>query len=379
MSKRLNVKPRAVIDGLPQYKPGKSAAQVSNEEKPGTAAAAAGTAAAAQLPIIKLASNETSYTPLPSVQAAIAQAASDINRYPDNRCEQLRQALADKLGVANAAVTVGCGSVGLMRQLFLAYVDPGDQVLYPWRSFEIHPVFSAVAQAEVVTVPLVDEAFDLAALAKAVTGRTKMVLLSTPNNPTGTACTTTQLQEFLGAVPDDVLVIIDEAYREFVTDPAVEDPITQILPHHPNALVLRTFSKAYGLASLRVGYAVGDEEVIATLDKVYAPFLVSGVAQAAAVASLRPAAEVELAQRVDEVVAQREVVMAALVDAGWPATPSQANFIWLRLGEVAFPTFARLEQAGILTRPFEGEGLRVTIGSPAENERLLAVLGRADN
>ncbi len=363
----MSVRPRAVIDGLPEYKPGKSAAQADTASNNATE----------QLPPIKLASNETPYTPLPSVQKALVEAANDANRYPDHRCVELRQALADKLAVSNANVTVGCGSVGLLQQLFLAYIDPGDQVIYPWRSFEVHPVYSAIAQAEAITLPLVDEAFDLEAVAKAVTGRTKLVLLSTPNNPTGTACTTEQLLGLLGSVPDDVLVVIDEAYREFVTDPAVADPVTEILPRHQNALVLRTFSKAYGLANLRVGYAIGDEQVIATLDKVYAPFLVSGVAQAAAIASLQPVAEAELNQRVAEVIAQREVVMAALVDAGWPATPSQANFIWMQLGEEALPVYSRLEQAGVITRPFEGEGVRVTIGSLTENERFIAVLGRA--
>ena len=364
----MSVKPRAVIDGLPEYKPGKSAAQADAQTD---------TQTAAQQPPLKLASNETSYPPLASVQTALVKAANEINRYPDHRCVQLREALAEKLSVSTANVTVGCGSVGLLQQLFLAFVDPGDEVVYPWRSFEIHPIYSAIAQAKVTTIPLVNEAFDLAAVAAAVTDRTKLVLLSTPNNPTGTACTTAALNEFLQAVPNDVLVVIDEAYREFVTDPAVQDPVTAILAHHQNALVLRTFSKAYGLANLRVGYAIGAEQIIATLDKVYAPFLVSGVAQAAAIASLQPAATAELAQRVDEIVAQRDVVMTALLNAGWPATPSQANFIWLPLGQDAFPTFARLEQAGILTRPFEGEGLRVSIGTPAENERFLAALGTA--
>ncbi len=365
----MSVRPRAVIDGLPVYKPGKSAAQAE------VGSNAASSTTTEQLPPIKLASNETPYTPLPSVQKALTTAANDINRYPDHRCMELRQTLADKLAVSNANVTIGGGSVGLLQQLFLAYVDPGDQVVYPWRSFEIHPVYSAIAQAEAIALPLVDEAFDLEAVAKAVTGRTKLVLLSSPNNPTGTVCTTEQLLKFLGLVPDDVLVVIDEAYREFVTDLAVTDPVTEILPRHQNALVLRTFSKAYGLANLRVGYAIGDEQVIATLDKVCAPFLVSGVAQAAAIASLQPTAEAELAQRAAEVIAQREAVMTALVSAGWPVTPSQANFIWMRLGEDAMPTYNRLEQSGVITRPFEGEGVRVTIGSPAENERFLAALG----
>ncbi|HCB33866.1 MAG TPA: histidinol-phosphate transaminase [Acidimicrobiaceae bacterium] len=354
-------RPRAAVDGLPQYKPGRSAAQAVAEHGLESA--------------VKLASNESPYGPLPSVRAALADVSGTANRYPDHRCVAVREALAAKLGVGVGHVTVGCGSVGLLQQLFLAYVDPGDEVVYPWRSFEVHPVFSAVAGASAVTVPLVEQAADLDAVAAAVTGRTKLVLLSTPNNPTGTACSTERLRALLRAVGDDVLVVIDEAYREFVVDPAVADPVAELLPGHDNALVLRTFSKAYGLAGLRVGYAVGDPTVIGTLDKVLMPFHVSGLAQAAAIASLLPEAEAELAERVAETVAERGRVSAALAEAGWEFTPSQANFVWLPVGDAAMPLFARLEAAGVVTRPFEGEGVRVTVGSPAENDRFLEALG----
>lgn len=354
-------RPRAVVDGLPQYKPGKSAAQAAEEHDLDEA--------------IKLASNEISYGPLPSVAAAIADAVGGANRYPDHRGLELREVLAAKVGVEVDHVTVGCGSVGLLQQLFLAYVDPGDEVVYPWRSFEVHPVFSAIADAKAVTVPLVGQAFDLDAVAAAVTPETKVVVLSTPNNPTGTVCSTADLLGLLERVPGDVVVVIDEAYREFVTDPAVEDPVTAILPQYPNAVVFRTFSKAYGLANLRVGYAIGDPDVIGALDKVALPFLVNGLAQTAAIASLAPAAEVELAERVAEVIAERERVADALEGAGWPVTRGQANFVWLPVGDVAGPLCRRLEGAGIVTRPFEGEGIRVTIGSPEENNRFLAAVG----
>ena len=353
-------RPRAAVSSLPEYKPGRSAAQAEAEHSLAAA--------------IKLASNENANDPLPSVAAAAADAAQGMNRYPDHRCMALREALAKRHKVGIDCVTVGSGSVGVLQQLFAAYVDPGDVVVYPWRSFEVHPVFCAVSAATPVTVPLVDHAFDLDAVAAAVTDRTKIVVLSTPNNPTGTVCTTAQLRRLLAAVPADVIVVIDEAYREFVIDPAVADPIDALLPNHPNALVLRTFSKAYGLASLRVGYGVGHPSVIASLDKVALPFIVSGVAQAAALAALEPAAAAELAERVDAIVAERERVSLAIADMGWPVVPSQANFVYLPVGEPAMELFTHLEQQGLVTRPFEGEGVRISLGTTPQNDRLLEAL-----
>ena len=354
-------KPRAVVENLPQYKPGKSAAQAAADHQLSEA--------------IKLASNESSYGPLPSVLKAVEDGAKLLNRYPDHRGEALRYAISEKQGVSPEQVTIGCGSVGLLQQAFTAYVGAGDEVVYPWRSFEVHPVFSAIAEAKPVMVPLRDQAFDLDAVAAAVTGQTKLLILSTPNNPTGTVCKTDDLKDLLDSISDDVVVIIDEAYLEFVTDDAVRDPVTEILPHHDNAVVFRTFSKAYGLANLRVGYALGHSEVIGAIDKVALPFLVNGVAQAAVLASLDAAAEKELRDRVAEVIAERNRVTEKLLELGWPVTPSQANFLWLPVEEQAGPLFQRLESRGIVTRPFENEGLRVTIGRPEENDRFVEAIG----
>ena len=357
-------RPRAAVEGLPEYKPGRSAAQAAAEHDLAEA--------------IKLASNENANDPLPSVAKAVAEAALGMNRYPDHRCMEVREALAGRHGVGLDQVTVGSGSVGVLQQLFAAYVDPGDEVVYPWRSFEVHPVFCATSAARAVTVPLTDHAFDLDSVVAAVTDRTKIVVLSTPNNPTGTVCTTAQLLGLLAAVPDDVIVVIDEAYREFVTDPAVADPIEAILPRHPNALVLRTFSKAYGLANLRVGYGVGHPGIIGALDKVALPFIVSGIAQIAALASLEPQAAAELAERVAGILAERDRVNAAMAAQGWPVVPSQANFVYLPVGDRAMDLFVRLERQGLVTRPFEGEGVRISLGTPAQNDRLLAALGTCD-
>lgn len=360
-SQRMIGRPRAAVEGLPQYKPGRSAAQAEAEHNLAEA--------------IKLASNENANDPLPSVAKAVSEAALGMNRYPDHRCMEVREALADRHGVGLDEVTVGSGSVGVLQQLFAAYVDPGDEVVYPWRSFEVHPVFCAVSAAQAVTVPLVDHAFDLDAVAAAVTDRTKIVVLSTPNNPTGTVCTTAELTALLAAVPDDVIVVIDEAYREFVTDPDVADPIEAIVPSHPNALVLRTFSKAYGLANLRVGYGIGHPDVIGALDKVALPFIVSGIAQVAALASLAPQASAELDERVAGILAERDRVSAALASLGWPVVPSQANFVYLPVGDGAMDLFVRLEKQGLVTRPFEGEGVRISLGTPLQNDRLLEALG----
>lgn len=354
-------RPRAAVADLPEYKPGRSAAQAAADHD--------------LVEAVKLASNENANDPLPSVATAVANAAGGMNRYPDHRCMEVREALSDRHSVGLDQVTVGSGSVGVLQQLFAAYIDPGDEVVYPWRSFEVHPVFCAVSAARAVTVPLVDHAFDLEAVAASVTDGTKIVILSTPNNPTGSVCTTAELQRLLAAVPDDVIVVIDEAYREFVTDSAVADPIDAILPSHPNALVLRTFSKAYGLANLRVGYGVGHAGVIGALDKVALPFIVSGIAQIAALASLEPLAATELTERVAGILAERDRVSTAMDNQGWPVVPSQANFVYLPVGLAAMDLFTRLEKQGLVTRPFEGEGVRISLGTPAQNDQLLHVLG----
>jgi histidinol-phosphate aminotransferase len=223
-----------------------------------------------------------------------------------------------------------------------------------------------------VTVPLTaDEHHDLDAMADAVTDRTRLVLVCSPNNPTGTAVGRQRLERFLDRVPADVLVVIDEAYREFVRDEDVPDAI-DVYRERPNVAVLRTFSKAYGLAGLRVGFAVAHEPVADALRKTAVPFGVSGLAQVAAVSSL--GAEAELLQRVEALVAERTRVLAALREQGWTRVPeSQANFVWLRLGARTEEFAAACEEAGVVVRPFAGEGARVTVGEPEANELFLRV------
>jgi histidinol-phosphate aminotransferase len=209
-------------------------------------------------------------------------------------------------------------------------------------------------------------------MAERITGKTRLVFVCNPNNPTGTAVDAAALVRFLRAVPPDVVVALDEAYREFITDPDVPDGLS-LLAEFPNLVVLRTFSKAYGLAGLRVGYAIaGDPAVATALGQTQVPFAITSVAQAAALASLEPEAEAQLLARVRDIAAERDRLRAALVDLGYPVPPSQANFVWLPLGEQTTQFAAGCEERKVIVRPFAGDGVRVTTGTPEENERFLA-------
>jgi histidinol-phosphate aminotransferase len=342
---------------MASYRPGKSAAQAENEHGITDA--------------IKLASNENPYPPVPAVVAAIAAAAGDVNRYGDHRAADLRAAIASWLDVDVERVAAGCGSVGLLQQLLLAYVDPGDEVVYPWPSFEAYPIDVQLTGGVEVTVPLVDHTFDLDAVAGAVTDRTKLVLLANPNNPTGTAVHVDQLRRLVGQVPKDVLIVVDEAYREFVTAD-LGDPIADLQPGHPNVVVLRTFSKAFGLAALRTGYAVADPDVVVELDKVLIAFAVNHLAQVASLAAI--AARHEVQEVVDRITAERDRVAAALRADGWDLPDAHANFVYLPLGSRTDVVFPEMEKRGVVVRPFPGVGMRVTIGTPAQNDRFLATL-----
>ena len=348
---------RPAVAAMASYRPGKSAAQAEDEHGITDA--------------IKLASNENPYPPVPAVVEAIAAAAGDVNRYGDHRAADLRAAIAGWLDVDVDRVAAGCGSVGLLQQLLLAYVDPGDEVVYPWPSFEAYPIDVQLTGGVEVTVPLVDHTFDLEAVAGAVTDRTKLVLLANPNNPTGTAVHVDQLRRLVEQVPDDVLVVVDEAYREFVTAD-LGDPITDLQPGHPNVVVLRTFSKAFGLAALRTGYAVADPEVVVELDKVLIAFAVNHLAQVASLAAI--AARDEVQAVVDRITAERDRVVASLRADGWDLPDAHANFVYLPLGSRTDVVFPEMEKRGVVVRPFPGVGMRVTIGTPAQNDRFLATL-----
>jgi histidinol-phosphate aminotransferase len=321
---------------------------------------------------IKLASNETPLPPLPFVTERIAAAAHGVNRYPDNGSAALTEALAAKYGVGDDRVAVGCGSVSLCTQLVQAVADAGDEVLYAWRSFEAYPIITAVSGARSVQVPLRDHVHDLEAMLAAITDRTRAIFVCNPNNPTGTAVRRDELTAFLDAVPSHIVVALDEAYREFVTDPAVPDGLT-LLGGRPNLVVLRTFSKAYGLAGLRIGYAIAaDPAVTAALRQTQVPFAVSSIGQEAALASLEPDAEKQLLERVTDICGERERLHAALLARGYQVPPTQANFVWLPVGDAAPAFAAGCEEHGVIVRAFAGFGVRVTIGDIGENDRFLA-------
>jgi histidinol-phosphate aminotransferase len=270
-------------------------------------------------------------------------------------------------------ITVGCGSVGLLQQLGLAFVEPGDEVVFPWLSFEAYPVYTSMLGGVAVNPPLVDHRFDLGAVADAVTDRTKLILLATPNNPTGTAISTDEVAWLLDRVPERVVVVVDEAYREFA-DPALGDPAIDLVPHRDNVVVTRTFSKAYGLAGLRVGYAAAHPELVAALDKVLFPFAVNAVAQAGALAALANADAIQ--PEIDRLLGERARVVAALTDAGWDLPDAQANFVFLPTGDRTELVCLDLERQGVVVRPFPGHGIRVTIGTESENDRFLDALGQ---
>jgi histidinol-phosphate aminotransferase len=321
----------------------------------------------------KLSSNECPYGPLPSVLQVIAESAAGaagLNRYPDNGAAELTAAIAARFGVPAGHVAVGCGSVGITQQLLTATAEPDAEVMYAWRSFEAYPMLTELTGATSVRVPLRDQAHDLAAMADAITDRTRLIFVCNPNNPTGTAVGRAELTAFLDRVPADCLVVLDEAYHEYVRDPDVPDGLT-LYPTRPNVAVLRTFSKAYGLAALRVGFLVGHEPVVAAVRKTQLPFSVNALAQAAAVASL--AAEPELLERVDAVVKERGRVRDELLDQGWTVPETEANFVWLPLGDDTEQFAQACERAGVSIRPFAPDGARISIGDPEANDAILAV------
>lgn len=312
---------------------------------------------------VKLSSNEVGFAPLPVAIAAAAEAVATANRYPDMGATELRQALADHLEMSLDQVTVGCGSSALCQQLVQATCAAGDEVIFPWRSFEAYPIFAKVAGAVAVAVPLTtDQHHNLEAMAAAITENTRLVFICNPNNPSGTTITQRQFDDFMAKVPAHVVVALDEAYFEF--NRAEDTPLaTEEVKRYDNVIGLRTFSKAYGLAGVRIGYAFGNAEIIAALNKVAIPFAVSSVAQAAALASLNAADE--LMERVEETVAARTVVAQAL-----GAVPTQANFVWLP-GPDAVELAEQFAEHGVVIRAFP-EGARITVTNDAETEKLLA-------
>ncbi|MFC3300663.1 aminotransferase class I/II-fold pyridoxal phosphate-dependent enzyme [Arthrobacter agilis] len=353
------LRPRGVFGKLPRYAAGKPPVVVEGLES------------------FKLSSNENPLPPLPAVLEAIASETS-INRYPDPMTTALRTELAGYLGVPATDIVTGAGSLGALNQILATFAGQNDfgapdEVVYAWRSFEAYPISVGLAGAAGVQVPVrADGTHDLDAMAAAITERTRVVMLCTPNNPTGPILTHSEVLEFLAKVPTDVVVVIDEAYQEFVRRPDAVNGIG-LYRDFENVIVLRTFSKAHGLAGLRVGYSVSQQTLTQHLRVGAVPFAVSQVAEHAAVTSLRHVGEVEA--RVQSIVDERTRVVAGLRALGWTIPEAEGNFVWLALGEHTQDFAARAAEHALSVRAFGSEGVRVSIGEEEANSRFLALCG----
>ncbi|MEV8267649.1 histidinol-phosphate transaminase [Microbacterium sp. NPDC076911] len=320
----------------------------------------------------KLSSNENPFDPLPGVAEAL-RAETAVNRYPDATARRLRERLAARFGVTSNDVHVAAGSVSILSQLILATAGAGDEVVYAWRSFEAYPWLTVVPGATGLQVPLTDDArHDLPAMARAVTDRTRAIIVCTPNNPTGPVVTQAEFDDFATQIPSDVLIILDEAYAEFVTAPdAVDGTVVLARGTHPNVVVLRTFSKAWGLAGLRIGYAVGHPRILDTARSTGIPLSVTAQAESAALASLD--AETELRARVAVITERRDRLAAGLRDIGWRVPEAQGNFVWLATSDETMAAAEAFEAAGLIVRPFAGEGIRISVGEEESVGKVLRI------
>lgn len=319
----------------------------------------------------KLSSNENPFEPLPGVLEAVAAASATLHRYPNASAPELTARLAELHGVDIDQVILGAGSVSVLVQLVQAAAGTGDEVLYSWRSFEAYPWMPTLTGATSVRVPNDEHhRHDLVAMAAAITDRTRVVIVCSPNNPTSTVVTEVEFASFMAEVPANLLVILDEAYAEFVTDPdAVSGP--PLLAKYPNLVVLRTFSKAYGLAGLRIGYGLGPVAILNAARTTAIPLGLTDQAQAAALASLNH--QPELLARVAQLAALRDRVWEALMAQGWDVPTPQGNFVWLPTGDATAAAAALYAANGMVVRPFHPEGLRISIAEQESVEKLLQV------
>ena len=356
---------RAAVTGLQPYQPGKPIEEVQRElglER-----------------VIKLASNEGPFGPFPRALEELRRTARELNRYPDGGAFRLRTALAERHGVAFEQIAVGAGADGVIDALTQAVLDPGDELVCGWPSFPSYVIDARKLGAEARTVPLRDDRLDLDALLAAVTPRTKLVCLADPNNPTGTLTPRAELDAYFERVPPHVVTVLDQAYFEYVEHLDYADGVEEYAKRGRRVLVLRTFSKIFGLAGLRVGYGVGPEDVVAAIDKTRRAFDVTSAGQAAALASLGDEAELERRRRQN--ADGRGAVEDALTGAGFAvAGPAVANFVYADVGEDATHLFEALLRLGVIVRPLHGFGapaaIRVTVGTPDESELFAAALAK---
>jgi histidinol-phosphate aminotransferase len=356
---------RRAVQGLVPYEPGKPIEELQRE--------------LCLDRCVKMASNEGPFGPFPAALEALARSAEELNRYPDGGSWRLRTALAERHGVRFEEVAVGAGADGIVDSLSQAALDPGDEIVCGWPSFPSYVIDAAKMGANPVKVPLRDDRYDLEAILGAIGPRTKLVYVCHPNNPTGTTNTRDELDAFLDGAPPDVLVVIDQAYREYVVDPDYPDAIDEYFKAGRRVAVVRTFSKIYGLAGLRVGYMVATPAVVTAVNKVKRAFDVSSAAQEAALASLGDSAELERRRRMN---AEEMVELErALRDNGLePAGPAVANFLYADVGSDSRDLFEALLREGVIVRPLHGFGaptaIRVTCGTRDENDFFAEALPR---
>jgi len=326
--------------------------------------------------VIKLASNENPLGPSPKALAALEEALRQVHLYPDGQSYYLRRALAANLNVTPEQVIVGNGADGVIMQICLAYLDDGDEVIVGRSSFPVYDIYTHVMRARLVKVPLKAYRLDLEAMARAITDRTKVVFVCNPNNPTGTIVTADEVEAFLRRVPDRVLVVFDEAYYQFVESDGYPDTLRYVREGRENVMTIRTFSKVYGLAGVRLGYAVAHPETLAPLWRVKEPFAVNRLAQIAGIAALEDEAFVR--RSVEANREGRRYLYQEFERLGLFYVPSHTNFILIRVGPRAAEVVQRLLEQGVIVRPCTGydlpEFLRVTVGSPDQNVRLVAAL-----
>ncbi|MGI9113214.1 MAG: histidinol-phosphate transaminase [Gaiellaceae bacterium] len=347
---------RPALDGLVPYAPGKPEEEVQRElglER-----------------VVKLASNEGPWGPFPAALDAMERSARSLNRYPDGGAFHLANALAERHGVTPAHVITGAGADAIIGHLSVATLDPGDEIVTGWPSFISFVLDALKLGATAKRVPLRDDHLDLDAMLDAIGPRTKLVYIATPNNPTGTMTGRAELDSYFERVPAHVLTIVDQAYFEYIDEPDYPDAIEEYLKRGRNVLVLRTFSKIYGLAGLRIGYGVGSPETIRGIAKIRRAFDVNTQAQVAALASLDD--EGELGRRRRLTADGRDFLVRTLGEHGLePAGPAVANFLFVEVGNDAVPLFEALLRQGAIVRPLAAFGapgaLRITVGTPEEN------------
>ncbi|MBA3716647.1 MAG: histidinol-phosphate transaminase [Actinobacteria bacterium] len=356
---------RRALEGVRAYEPGKPVEEVQRELGLGR--------------VVKLASNEGPFPPFPAALEAIERTARDLNRYPDGGSYLLRSALAERQGVPFQELVVGSGADALIDCISQATLDPGDEIVCGWPSFASYVIDALKMGAVPKTVPLTDNRYDMDAILDAIGPKTKLVFICNPNNPTGTMNTKAELDSYFERVPGHVLTVLDQAYFEYMEEPDYPDGIEEYAKAGQPVLVLRTFSKIYGLAGLRVGYGVAPAEIVTAIAKVRRAFDVNQQAQAAALASLDSPEELIRRRAVN--AEGREQLEQILRDHGFePATPAVTNFLFFEVGDDSKPLFKQLLAEGVIVRPMGAfgapGGIRVTVGTPEENEFFAAALGR---